>query len=85
MATKPIGYYCDTKNALISDIAEHYGELLQNMNESDQAWLISEAAQHYLDTYCENPPSKEAIAVVMRMKELDQGQLGALIQALASK
>jgi hypothetical protein len=85
---KPLGYYsCDYSNRLIKDISLHFGDYLENMNETDQVWLISMLSEQYYQFFCDEEiaPSTAADEVCSRMNELDRMNCGALIQALINK
>jgi hypothetical protein len=84
--SKPLGYWdCRYEYELIKDIAETWGDNLENISELDQVWLIARLSSHYWMQHCDEAPTELAQEVDARLEELPQGQLGALIMALANK
>lgn len=84
--SKPLSYWdCRYEYELIKDIAETWGDNLQNISELDQIYLIARLSMHYWLQHCNGAPTSLAEEVVARLEELPQGQCGALIMALANK
>jgi hypothetical protein len=81
---KPLGFWGLSHNTpLVNDIAETWGEALENVNGSDRYWLIARCSAHLWLKYHDCPPSEEAEEVFDRASdELTSGDLQGFIQAL---
>lgn len=85
--SQPLGYWSlELDNPLIADIAETWGQCLENLSEADRLWLIARVAN---EAWNEEPTnsaqSEEAEEVFHRLHEIRFTQKCALIQALANK
>ena len=83
---KPLGYFSldVNKNALLRDIAETWGEGLEELTEADTLWLIARIAhESWLQEPTNSPPTEEAEEVVNRLPELSYHEKQWLLQALA--
>ncbi|BDA76098.1 hypothetical protein CAL7716_102640 (plasmid) [Calothrix sp. PCC 7716] len=86
-AAKPLGYYsCDYTIPLIKFFHDFYGDLLQNMSEVDQTWLLGMMGDFYYQLHCEGdiPASDTADEVTNNLHQLDRNNCSALIQALTN-
>lgn len=86
--SKPLAYYSvNTRNSLIVDIVESWGQGLEQMGQDDQVWLLYQLADHsvrFLDA--DDEYSADVDEVVDRFpRELSKNDIGNLIQALANK
>jgi hypothetical protein len=83
---KPLGYWgCNYDHQLIFDVMETFGDNLQELSETDQAWLLSKISGHYWDKFCDESRSDAAKELLNRADELPKGQLASLVRAIANK
>jgi hypothetical protein len=81
---KPLGYWMlNYDSPLIADMAECWGEGLENLADHDRYWLIARIASHFWLTYLDSQPSEDAQAVFEREEELESADLESFIKALA--
>jgi hypothetical protein len=81
---KPLGFWgLSYDTPLVIDLAEAWGEALENVSEHDRYWLIARCSAHLWMKYHEQAPSAEAEEVFDRASdELAPGDLKGFIQAL---
>lgn len=69
--SKPLGYWgCNYDYQLITDVMETFGDNLQNMGETDQAWLIGKLGDYYWSCFCDDAGSDAADELIARLYEL---------------
>ncbi len=84
--SKPLGYYsCNYDHQLITDVMETFGDNLQELSETDQAWLLSKIGHYYWDSHCGESASDAADELIARLYELPRNQLACLLRAVVNK
>lgn len=84
--SKPVGYYSlSLENPLINDIAETWGESLEDVTEVDTYWMVARLGiAAFMQSPDNAPPSDEAQEVIIRCEELDGFEKYYLMKALAN-
>lgn len=82
--SKPLGYFSlSHSNALVKDIAETWGDNLQNITDAEKFWLIAQIASELLtESGYTGEPTAEADEVWDRLSELTRDEQISLLKAL---
>jgi hypothetical protein len=84
--SKSLGYWgCVYDYPLITDVADTFKDNLQELNETDQAWLLGKLGHHYWEFYCDDSASDAADEVITRLYELPRNQVACLLRAVINK
>ena len=83
--SKPLGYFnLSHENELVKDIAETWGDGLEQLSELDAVWLMARIAHAaFMEEPSDEPQSDEAEEVFNRLHELSYHEKLNLLQALA--
>jgi hypothetical protein len=83
---KSLGYYgCNYDYQLVTDIADSFKDNLQELSETDQAWLIGKLGHYYWEMYCAESASDAADELIARLYELPRNQVACLLRAIINK